>query len=127
MSDCGCCEDRHTIVRLVEYWVVNVRHCNPEPYPKDGHGYDAYTDDFGDCELDTYLLTKWANAHGVPDAELKYLRIKVNRIGEWHTMDDCCERNGNREVDVLRDINETLKKYLGGQYGGPKETQAAAS
>lgn len=122
MSDCSCCEDRHTLLRLVEYWIVNVRHCNPDPYL--GHGYQAYTEEFDECGLETWLLGQWASQHHIPYEEQKYLRIKVQHIHDWHTVDDCCN---NREVDVLRDINKTLQSYLKSTYGPPPPQQPSSA
>jgi len=129
MSDCSCCEDRHTTVYLVKYWIVNVRHCAEKHFV--GEGVRAFADEIEGCNLDTWLLGEWIREHPneVPGVEQKYLRIKVERLDSWPTMDDCCDRHrGPREVDVLQNINKTLEKYLGGRHGGAYEsTQSAAS
>ncbi|HEV8239399.1 MAG TPA: hypothetical protein VGS57_08540 [Thermoanaerobaculia bacterium] len=118
MSDCGCCDDSdNRNLKLVEYWVVNVKYCDdPERSAFLGHDYQAYTEVFGDCDLDTWLLGTWVRRHPhlVPPGDEKYLRIKVNRIGDWHTVEDCCPR----PVDVLRRIDETLRQGLLGLPGG---------
>jgi len=129
MSDCSCCEDRHTTVYLVKYWIVNVRHCAEKHFV--GEGVRAFADEIEGCNLDTWLLGEWIREHPneVPGVEQKYLRIKVERLDSWPTMDDCCDRHrGPREVDVLQNINKTLERYLGGRHGGAYEsTQSAAS
>jgi hypothetical protein len=119
MSDCGCCDNDHGLVKLVQYTIVSIKRC-AERILKQGEVIEA--EEMSDEAFATYVVALYLQEPDVevPHEDKKFLRVYHHVLQSWPRQGkDCCT---DREVDVLRGIEEAIRNL------GPHkhEEQAAA-
>jgi hypothetical protein len=121
MSNCNCCSDDNGMVKLAEYTIVSIKRCEERILHK---SEIVYADDMSDEAFATWVVALYLQEPGVhvPHDDKKFLRVYHHVLQEWpRQKDNCCE---NREVHVLRGIEEAIRGLTRHVGGGLHEASA---
>jgi hypothetical protein len=123
MSDrCGC-DHRDKTVKLVEYSIVTIKPCNERIIFK---GEEIYVDEMNNEAFAAWVIALYLQDpkhKPIPHDEKRFLRVFHRVLEEWPRPDDCCD---DRQVDVLREINQAIRE-LGRTVGGGRREEVPAS
>lgn len=121
MSDSRCCDHGDRTVKLVEYTIVTIKPCDERIIHK---GEEIYADAMSDEGFAAWVIAKYLQDpkhKPIPDDEKKYLRVNNRVLDEWPRPCDVCD---DRQVDVLKEINQAIRD-LGQKWGGGPQPAAA--
>jgi hypothetical protein len=118
MSDCGCCDNDHGLVKLVQYTIVSIKRCD-ERILKQGELIEA--EEMSDEAFATWVVAMYLQEEHVhvPHEDKKFLRVYHHVLQSWPRQGkDCCT---DREVDVLRGIEEAIRNLGAHKHEGHHE------